>query len=263
MSRASVENRDRSLQAFAEGENPWITIDLNLPKPVDPRRLGIRESRALSMMRFGGVRKITFVGDTLSDSNPSIGENPDRQPYGGLRAQNPREIFTYAVDLEPSNSGSPTPQFLAGRWVDATVRVDVDRVKKMLVSSRRPPEEAWGRALDRLTRRAVLDAGIGHVVFDSTVHDMWQLAQGTVWSTAPGLVFQFTHTDNWFTESVGAFTLSHALFNMLNRYDYSRGGYGKGGYRWSFFAGPQFDRALVLKGMSTIPGLVHALPQSR
>ncbi|MGH7203987.1 MAG: hypothetical protein ACREHC_06085 [Candidatus Levyibacteriota bacterium] len=217
------------------------------------------------MMRLGGVKdlRILGTGGETSDFTPSVvGWGSDGSAMAGKSGE-AKIVPTFSTSRELSRgNGKETPYFLAGRWVDANLSVNLDEIQNRIREKDLPDRspEAWGTELDQAIRNGVANIGVQHLLFDSNsidaIHFTGATTTGEVMGAGP-----VTHIGGLSlaeSATVGLLTF-HGLINIVNRASYHVTDYDSEGFRWSAFTGPQIDRACLLKGMAQSVKVVKSL----
>lgn len=230
---SQIERGYYPLSTVETRDIPKIDFALNLPEYVNTDKIGINIRRIHMMMRLGGINSLRVVGSSgeVETSAPSIvGHGSDGSAYAGTRAAM-KKVPSYTAERE--KAGMPQTPYLAGRWVDAKVEVNLSQMQdKLSQAGKLRSAEAWGQELNKAITQGIVEEGIKHVIFDLTPVDYVDLGFANV--------YPFFFGDS-VEEIVGYSLAYHTFYNIWHRMFHKRGGYSSD-FRWSVFSGPQFDR---------------------
>lgn len=259
-----IESGFHPLSTVEGQEIPKIAVNLGLPPYINTDKIGVNIHRIHSMMRVGGLSNLQVVGtsgETSSYTPKVVGHSPDGSAYAATTGTTVI-VPTYATSRELSD-GSQMSRPLAMRWVDASVKINIDEIQDR-ISRRGEPlrsERAWGREVDKALRKGVSEIGVQHLIFGSTVKE--RIYIGTATTTGSGLGAGPATTIEALTpvgSTIFGILLINGIHNIGGRLGYREEIKNSEGFRWSAFTGPQVDRAGILKGMSRTRSLVKALP---
>lgn len=250
-----VERGYHSLSKIEE-VTPRVKLSLNLPEYIDQDKIKVNVRQLHRMMRMGGISTITVVGQSgeIESTTPSlVGHSPDGTGYAGNKTI-VKKVPT-SVSSRERQGDIDQPLFTAGRWTDATVTINLSQLQdKLSQEGKLRSPQAWAKELDQAMKEGVAQEGIKHLTLDSASYISFVLA--TSFGTLLG-------TDGVVHGTLANNLYYHVMYNVINRIRYKWNDYDTDGYRWSLIAGPQLDRALILKGMEKAGKVVRVFPEKK
>ena len=233
-------------------------FDIPLPEYANPGRIGVNTKRLVNMLRVGGISHLRVSGQTDGETSRVttpivVGHDMNGGAYAG---KNIEEISVpeFTTSDEDTNGAWWRPH--SATWTNAVINLNVAEMAERIKKNDKWPRgvystEAWANHLDTTLRNGVSDIGIKHLTVGLNKFN-WYLSafqytvMGAVEALSPnpsveGLMFRIPFVSG-----------------VLNTMDYFRFRNTDDGFRWSAFYGPQLDRALFLKVLSSRTNLVRA-----
>lgn len=235
-----------------------VRITLDLPPFVDQERIGINVRRIQTMMQVGGIRSLHIYDSdsAVSKVNPNVGGfNLD----GSLVAVGAHAIEEVPV-FETATEHVLFSQSLmhSGQWADAKIKINrseiMDRMGNDKVNLR--STDRWSTELDDAVRQGISRIGSRYLVLGLDADNRRMFPSPYLYGTSVTVLGEHNdNTENYITNNLGI----SLAFNILGRIFHHQSG-SKDGYRWSLFFGPQIDRAIVLKGLTSAVKTVKEVP---
>lgn len=230
-----------------ELESPKFRFAVTLPNFVDPRSIGINLKRVGLLCRLGGIGHLRVENLTDQDTSSYVpiiaGFDAKGNAYAaktGLKTSVP----PYAVDSH-ADGGS----LLATRWVNGVIKINTDETANRILSEPRwnngvNTPDAWAYHLNRSIRGGIEDIGTKHLVLGVNKTDLFyelfvvaQIVLNKIVLNNPLIIY-------------GSWCL---WFNVVMPLAYVN-------FRRSLFIyGPQLDRALLLRLISSRSTLVKSI----
>lgn len=230
-----------------ELESPSFRFAVTLPNFVDPRSFGINLKRVGLLCRLGGIGHLRVVSLTEQETSsyvPTIaGFDAQGNAYAaktGLKTSTP----LYTVDSRENSDG-----ILAQKWVNGVIKINIDETANRILSETRWSNgvnmpDAWAYHLNRSIRGGIEDIGIKHLVIGFNKMDL----------VSNFIVIASIASGN---NALLGYVPWLFWFNVVM--PYAMRTYGD--FRRSLFlSGPQLDRALLLKLISSRSTLVKNIP---
>jgi hypothetical protein len=246
------------IDKYEDWENHRAVVRLELPSYVDRERIGVNLGSLDSVSRFSGIGGILLHGTTGNETTRSVpnivGHSASGEAFAG-RAATEEKAPQFGVSGETMNTPgfAPLPLREVAYHVDLNLDEIGERVKDRGVREAAP----WAKELDRVAKQSIGTLGVHHLVFHTRPYTVGVAAfhnadaQLYAMDSHPIDIIMGRDGPNFdIGESVGAFIIRNFALNMYDllstrkirrQFDL--------GFRWSFFYGPQFDRALILKTM--------------
>lgn len=230
-----------------ELESPRFRFSATLPNFVDPRSIGINLKRVALLCRLGGINHLRVEGlseQEISSYVPAIvGFDAQGNAYAaktGLKTS----ISPYTVDSR-TNRGS----LLAQRWVNGVIKINTAETANRILSEPRwnngvNTPDAWAYHLNRSIRSGIEDIGTKHLVLGINTIDILGVFFVVSSITSSSIPSLFNYGAWFFVHNV-------VMPYMIRTPE---------GFRRSLFlSGPQLDRALLLRLISSRSTLVKSI----
>ncbi|MFH0863750.1 MAG: hypothetical protein V1858_01490 [Candidatus Gottesmanbacteria bacterium] len=254
-----------------------VQVDLNLPSFLNQEQIGLNIDRLHLYCRLGGIAHLRIATDHNNDhpfSTPQIAGIDGQGTAVAGRADKAVKYLTSQREIT-ENHFLPGWVFWAphtGKWADGLILINTNLLAKQIVERENVHKlDPWVKTLDRELRRNIVAMGIRHLVFNQS---RWENYYGAILYG----VFAVSSSLNALkipespTPIIQAMVAGSALFlpplslsigwyymgqQMLSA---DQGNHSHEGCRFSFFAyGPELDRALILKVLSSGQTLVKSL----
>lgn len=232
---------------------------VTLPEFVNTDNIGVNLRGLERLANMGGIAHVrvdTVEGDVSQFVPIIVGVNKDGTAIAG-KAGVKTSVPTYTLDLEHLGSLSGwTPKFLphATDWINTRVTVNTNEVKNRIKDDSKwkngvHSTEAWAYHLNKSVKEGVTDQGIKHLTLELSKFSWGEAA------IQYGLLgfFETQSTNPTWENLIFKYSI---LWSIMNFWSIRRAERNGENYRLSAFIGPQLDRALILKLMSTRTTLV-------
>ncbi len=232
-----------------------------VPEYIKPEKIGVNLGGLTTLMRVGGISHLRVAGQTDGDTSrftPTIvGYDSQGNAYAGKKGE--RVTFPESsISTDEANPNLDSSLFRphSVTWKNIVINLNINEMAERIRQEDKWDRgvystEAWASHLDKDIREGVTDAGLKHLTlglsklnWGATVFQYGMMAFWEAQNTQPSLQGM-------------AFRLSFVP-QILNLWDYFRYGTKDDGLRWSLFYGPQLDRAILLKIISSRANLVMA-----
>lgn len=236
---------------------------VTLPEFVDKNQIGVNLKGLDRMCKLGGISHIKVVtteGDTSQFVPTIVGVSKNGEAIAGKTGVK-TSVPTFTVESEKSRQGLDGSLFglpHAASWINTTVNINTNEVADRIKDDPKwdhgvNSSNAWAYHLNEAVKKGVTETGFNH------------LAMGLSKTNWGSTAFQYGLM-GFFESQIANPTLESGLFRLFfvggfhNMMSYIRSrGYGEE-FRLSAFYGPQLDRALLLKLLSTQTTIVKGFP---
>ncbi len=243
---------------LSELDSPKVRFVAPVPPFVDQDRLGINLGRIELLLRIGGIRHLRVEGQTgeaTSSFVPTIAGFDSQGSAYSAQIGTKLSIPTYSTDVQDGGSSD----LLGSRWADGVVNINVDETTKRIMGNKKWEDgvrdpKAWSHYLNESIKNGIVDNGTRHLIQGARPLDYIFGAIG--WLSVYGYSVLGSHSLS--ANYIGAYLALNIIIPKLIRNTSSEG------HRQSLLlSGPQFDRALALKLISSGSTLVKGISDSR
>lgn len=231
------------------------------PEYIKPEQIGVNLGRLGTLLRVGGISHLRVAGQTDGETSrftPTVvGFDSQGNAYAGKKGEKVAvsEFSAFDDEASPSLDASLWRPH-AATWKEAVIHLNLNEIAERIRQESNWDRgiystKAWAHHLDEGIRKGVTGIGMRHLALGLNIYR---------WST---VAFQFGVT-TFLEAQTGYFPIERLASAILvvgqlrNVIDYFGYRNTDDGYRWSAFYGPQLDRALLLKILSSRTNLVMA-----
>lgn len=234
-------------------------FDIPFPDYIKSEFIGVNVKALTKLLRIGGISHLRVDGETSQFTPTIVGHDLYGNSYAGNKGQSITiPEFTTSEDethkiVDPSLSKPHS-----ATWKNALITLNSNEMAERIRSEKKWKKgihstEAWSFHLDKVIRDGITRIGVNHltlglnkqnwasVVFQYVFMGGWEILEGH--PSVEGMIFRVP-----------------TVSGILNLMDYFKYRNKDDGYRWSAFYGPQIDRAIILKFMTSKTTLVKNLP---
>jgi hypothetical protein len=249
-----------------DGVDPAPGVEFNGVIPenyVDASQIVIKLRGVHKRMRTGGIRSLRVVG-VSGDVSRFVPHIVGMDGKGGALAGLTRVATKVPSSTAESFFGAGGASRNA-RWIDATVKVNMDEASERVLSQKKPggirSAEAWAIELDKAVRSGIREAGTAHLIFDTPRLERKDIAREVLLPFAGiGILSLVGGTVPDLERLPVLYEFFNAGFNIGQfRRDSERGVKHEDGFHFSLFFGPQIDRAAWLTLRTRTGQLIKAL----
>lgn len=227
--------------------SPTVRFDLPLPEFVPQHQIGINYNKIHQLCRLGGIGHLRVTGKTdgdVTNFTPTIvGYDSQGNAYAGKKGTQV-DIPLFEISNE-SDSDLSSVRPHAATWINATLNLNINEITERIKQEPRWERgvyspKAWAYHLNHSLKESISTIGIRHLTLGLNRRN-WFMS-GLQHSLAA--IFEMSSKNpslEWF-----AFRMLVVNTVLTSLYITQYGG-GENGYRLSLFYGPQLDRALLLK----------------
>lgn len=226
------------------------------PEYVKPQQIGVNLSGLERLLRIGGIGRLRVAeqteGETTRFTPTVVGYNSQGNAYAGKKG-----TLTFVPEFTTSpNLDAPVSRLHFATWTNAVINLNINEMAQRIRQEDRwtrgvRSTEAWAHHLDEALRKGVRDIGIRHLTLGLNKIDWLYIA---LQYAQMGTLATFTRFPSVeimaFSILFGSGCINLIGCNVFRNTDY--------GSRWSVIIGPQLDRALLLKILSSRTNLVMA-----
>lgn len=166
------------------------------------------------------------------------------------RESKARTHYVNFTPIEPLDS----PDYVAGRWYDATVELNLNEIQRRIVSNGEPSDSpnGWAQWMDRALRSEFVTTASFRDVSHSSETDFSKPRVDTrneaisaILSIASGAITFPIDNNITGLSVIGAYSLSRGVAAVVNRIDYAHNNYPSQGFKWSVLP-YEIDRVVPL-----------------
>lgn len=235
------------------------------PDYVDTSKIGVHVNKMERLLQIGGISHLRVCGNVDEETSrftPMIvGYDSQGNAYAGKKGEKVSvPEFTASEDVSNPNLNISVTRPHSATWKNGVINLNICEITERIRQEKRWARgvydlEAWAHHLDGSIRKGISEIGVRHLAVGLNRYG-WVLA-----AFQYGLMGAFEIGGGSPSVETLAFRIPF-VSAVLNTLDFIRFGNQEEGFRWSVFYGPQFDRALLLKVMTTKGGLVKSLGKS-
>lgn len=246
---------------IVEEQQPLETVvfSLGLPEFVDKDRIGVNLGRIDRLQRIAGIKQITVTGRTFDETSgvdiQIVGMNPDGSAMAG-KGGSKTAIPAYESHPLVANDRVPMSQ----RQINLNISANLDEIASRLTDSKdgvRSPKR-WAKELDKGVRDSINKAGTDNLIRNIDNSTKFNLGFGLGSYALIALFFDQLLNGSFsnFPKLYEGALIGGYIGTRIASLAYSR---KLQGHRFSFSIGPQFDRAVVLRTLTSTQKLVKDL----
>lgn len=256
---------------MAEHKNNFIPLkeasfegarfDVSLPNFIDTERIGVNTKAIHRFCRLGGIKHLRVTGnaegETSSFTPTIVGYDSQGNAYAGKTGIK-TIVPTFTEDSDEDGYSEPgmyKPH--ASTWVNTNLDLNLNEISKNIEQEERwqrnfRSTDAWSYYLNKSIKDGITDAGIKHLIWGFNKSEVFRHA------FQYGMMgfFQATSGNNTVESFIQRLIFSSTFLNLFDAFVATR---NIRDHRFSVFFGPQLDRALLLKILSTRTTLVASI----
>lgn len=272
-----MSNIEKGFVPLPEAKTDQVRMQLELPSFVDKHKIGVNLRSIHKLCQIGGIHQLMIAGidnDETSHATPTIlGFNAQGNAFAGKTGEKtdaPLQRAQSVSDNDVSHLELPA----AMNWKHTLIIMNMNEVRAKISNDTRWSDgvrstDAWSHYMNKGIKDGLKQEGTHHLLFDVNQRDKIYLGFIATLTllNASGIDIAIPFSSHLRTPTVpGIIKASaywNALYNVFARIFDTRFNLSDKAMRYSFFYGPQPDRALLLNILTRAKTLIKTIEESK
>lgn len=258
---------ERGFVPITEAQSERVRIDIDLPPFIDKGRIGVNLRNIHLLCQIGGIGHLRIVGvddaETSSAVPTVLGFDSQGTAYAGKTGTKVNTPIQEGRSLQDMDRSASVHSMV---WAHTLIAVNMEEVANRINRDKRWAEgmrsaEAWSHYLNRGVKEGLSQQSTRHLILNLSTRD--KLFTGTFVALA---IFESALDPNTlpFPYPIDAIIHYFTIASGFNSIPHFRFGKSDRNVRYSFFSGPELDRALLLKIMAKTKRVIKPIePRSK